>query len=161
MPQGVAMGESGRTRQALGALRGAWELLGVTAEADVRELTQAYRRVARDLHPDLSSDPEATQQFQALLTAYHLALEAALRDKAPATDLASAVNDSGPRHEPNADIGASPPTRDRVTLGTDAGAQMSARSDGVWVVAGPVHVEPARHPEQHTDTTRDRWEGRP
>jgi DnaJ-like protein len=155
------MGESGRTRQVSEALRGARELLGVTDGADVGELTRAYRRAARDLHPDLSSDPEATQQFQALLTAYQLAVEAALQDTAPATDPDPAVNDSGPRHEPNADIGASPPTRDRVTLGTDAGARMSARGDGVWVVAGPVHVEPARHHDQHTDTTGDRWEGRP
>jgi hypothetical protein len=161
MSREIRMGETGKTRQVLGALRGARELLGVTAGADVGELTRAYRRAARDLHPDLSSDPEATQQFQALLTAYHLALGAALRDQAPATHLGSAVNDAGPRHEPNPDIGASPPTRARVTLGTDAGARMSAHSDGVWVVAGPVHVEPSQQPDRHTDTTRDQREGRP
>jgi len=155
------MGETGKTRQVRGALRGARELLGVTAKADVGELTRAYRRAARGLHPDLSSDPEATQQFQALLTAYQLALQAALQDQAPATDPGSEANGPGPHHEPNPDIGASAPTRARVTLGTDAGARTSAWGDGVWVVAGPVHVEPARHPDLHTDTTRDRWEGRP
>ncbi len=154
------MDEFGKARQVLGALRDARELLGVTAEADAGELTRTFRRAARGLHPDLSSDPEATQQFQTLVAAYHLALDAALQDQAPAADPYSSVNDSGGRPDPNAEVVASPPIRRRVTLRTDPGAPMSVRSDGVWVVAGPVHVEPARHLDIHTDTTRDRWGGR-
>jgi hypothetical protein len=113
------------------ALRGARELLGVTEDADVPDLTRAYRRQALGLHPDRSSDPEATQQFQALHAAYRLALDAALHAPAPAAP-------------PRAHDGPSPHA-----------PRSSAPDDGVWVVAGPVHVQPPRH----TDITSSPREG--
>jgi len=61
----------------LRTVRTARALLGVTADADAPELTRAYWRQARRLHPDLSTDPDATEQFRSLHAAYRLALQAA------------------------------------------------------------------------------------
>src|SRR5690242_15131791 len=66
------------------AVHGAHEVLGVGLDADATELTRAYWRQARRLHPDLSSDPRANEQFRALHAAYQLALQAALRPRPPA-----------------------------------------------------------------------------
>lgn len=119
----------------VGALRSARELLGVTADAEVRDVTRAYRRRARGLHPDRSADPEATQQFQALHAAYRLALAAALASTPPGT----------------------PPGTSRGTPPDTAQATDAPADDGVWVVAGPVHVQPPRH----APTSRSPSEGRP
>jgi len=49
-------------------------LLGLTAQASAREVTQAYRRLAKTTHPDIAAprDPGATRRFAALTEAYHL-----------------------------------------------------------------------------------------
>lgn len=154
----------------VGALRGARELLGVTADAEVRDLRRAYRRRARGLHPDRSADPEATQQFQALHAAYRLALAAALASTppgtppgtapgtAPATDPPAARGSSRP-----ASVPTSGPRRVRLRAGGSAAGPdafdgvTGAADDGVWVVAGPVHVQPPRH----APMSRNPAEGRP
>ena len=102
------------------AERTARELLGVTADAQASELTRAYRRQARNLHPDLSRDPAATERFRALRAAYELALRAAL---------------------------ASQPHREDPRPATAPGTRQASPGHGVWVVAGPVHVDPPRRPD--------------
>ena len=54
-------------------------LLGVSPRATPAELLRAYRRRARDLHPDVRpDDPEASRRFQELSAAYEaLARQAA------------------------------------------------------------------------------------
>ena len=49
-------------------------MLGLTARASAREVTQAYRRLAKATHPDIAgpSDHDATRRFAALTEAYHL-----------------------------------------------------------------------------------------
>jgi len=46
------------------------QLLGVTPEASPGEVTRAYRRLARQIHPDVTDDPAAAEQFRALTAAY-------------------------------------------------------------------------------------------
>jgi hypothetical protein len=143
----------------MGVLHSAWALLGVTDDADVPELTRAYRRRARGLHPDRSSDPQATQQFQALHTAYRLALDAAIHTSAPAADSSRRRDGSWPaapeasmtaRGMASSGVGASPDHRSSV------GRATQGPDDGVWVVAGPVVVRPPAP----TDVTRNHGEGR-
>ena len=49
-----------------------YEMLGVAREATPEEIKQAYRRLARDLHPDVNPDPAAQEQFKAVTAAYEV-----------------------------------------------------------------------------------------
>ena len=59
---------SGLTRSA------ALAMLGLSARASAREVTQAYRRLAKTTHPDIAGprDHDAARRFAALTEAYHL-----------------------------------------------------------------------------------------
>ncbi|GMH37574.1 hypothetical protein BSKO_05447 [Bryopsis sp. KO-2023] len=50
--------------------RNFYDVLGVSPNADTRELKAAYYRLAKKLHPDNSKDPEALEKFQELQKAY-------------------------------------------------------------------------------------------
>ena len=41
-----------------------YELLGVSPEATTEEIDTAYRQTVKETHPDVSDDPDATEQFQ-------------------------------------------------------------------------------------------------
>lgn len=151
------------------ALHSARALLEVSADADVAELARAYWRQARRMHPDLSTDPQATQQFQALNDAYRLILDAA-----PAA-IRSPTQPSHESHEHGDPTEPKEPTepmraagRPGMTVGTTrVDRNPSSRgwtipttpglNEGVWVVAGPVHVLPPPRP----DTAKNPQEGRP
>src|SRR4029450_3595984 len=45
-------------------------VLGLSREASDSEIKRAYRRLARDLHPDVNPDPEAKERFQEVTRAY-------------------------------------------------------------------------------------------
>src|SRR3954447_2752644 len=45
-------------------------LLGVTRDASDSDIKRAYRRLARDLHPDVNPDPGAKERFQEVTRAY-------------------------------------------------------------------------------------------
>lgn len=49
-----------------------YQLLGVTPDASAREIKSAYRRLAREWHPDVSSSPEATTRFAEINEAYQI-----------------------------------------------------------------------------------------
>src|SRR3954470_20773405 len=45
-------------------------LLGVTRDASDSDIKRAYRRLARDLHPDVNPDARAKERFQEVTRAY-------------------------------------------------------------------------------------------
>jgi molecular chaperone DnaJ len=50
-----------------------YELLGVTHDAGEDQIKKAFRRLARELHPDVnSSDPEAEEKFKEAAEAYEV-----------------------------------------------------------------------------------------
>jgi hypothetical protein len=49
-----------------------YDLLGVDPDADDAELKQAYRRLAREYHPDVNDDPRAHAQFKTVRRAYEV-----------------------------------------------------------------------------------------
>ena len=49
-----------------------YEVLGVSREATPDEIKKSYRRLARDLHPDVNPSPEAEEQFKLVTHAYEV-----------------------------------------------------------------------------------------
>jgi len=49
-----------------------YELLGVARNADDTEIKQAFRRLARELHPDVSDAPNAEARFKEVVEAYEV-----------------------------------------------------------------------------------------
>lgn len=47
-----------------------YQILEVSRDASVDEIKQAFRRLARRFHPDVSDDPEAEERFKCLSEAY-------------------------------------------------------------------------------------------
>src|SRR6185369_10127507 len=53
--------------------------LGVSSEASADEIKRAYRKLARDLHPDTNSDPSAAERFKAVSEAHSVLADPAKR----------------------------------------------------------------------------------
>jgi molecular chaperone DnaJ len=49
-----------------------YELLGVSRTADETEIKQAFRKLARELHPDVSDAPDAEARFKEVVEAYEV-----------------------------------------------------------------------------------------
>ncbi|WP_435771097.1 molecular chaperone DnaJ [Nocardioides sp. SYSU DS0651] len=49
-----------------------YELLGVDRDADADAIKKAYRRLARQLHPDVNPDPESQERFKQVSAAYEV-----------------------------------------------------------------------------------------
>lgn len=47
-----------------------YDVLGVSRDADADEITRAFRSLAREIHPDISSSPEADEHFTEVAEAY-------------------------------------------------------------------------------------------
>lgn len=49
-----------------------YRILGVSRKATDREIKSAYRNLARQLHPDVSTSPDANDRFTEINNAYHI-----------------------------------------------------------------------------------------
>ncbi len=49
-----------------------YDLLGVARDADADTIKKAYRRLARELHPDVNPDPETQERFKEISAAYEV-----------------------------------------------------------------------------------------
>ena len=56
-----------------------YDILHIPYHASTQEIHDAYRSLAKKLHPDVSSDPNAEEQFKALNEAYHVLKNAKTR----------------------------------------------------------------------------------
>lgn len=56
-----------------------YALLGVSREATPEEMKKAYRRLARQLHPDVNDAPDAEERFKEVTTAYEVLSDAQKR----------------------------------------------------------------------------------
>src|SRR5947208_5702027 len=58
-----------------------YQTLGVTRTASEKELKSAYRRLARQYHPDVNKDPKATERFKLINEAYEVLSDPKKRSK--------------------------------------------------------------------------------
>jgi curved DNA-binding protein len=58
-----------------------YEVLGVSRDADAEELQQAFRRLARENHPDVNRDPGAEERFKEINDAYQALSDPELRKR--------------------------------------------------------------------------------
>ncbi len=109
--------------------RDAYEILGVSRDADPSEIQRAYRKRARTLHPDVNKDPGAEESFKELSEAYDV-----LSDP----DQRARYDAFGPdfrRVGPDVDPDAFRRAREYAGAGAGAGAGGGGRSSG-WGGAG-------------------------
>src|SRR5919205_1422284 len=57
-----------------------YELLGVPRTADDAEIKKAFRRLARELHPDVSDAPDAEERFREVVEAYEVLSKSETRE---------------------------------------------------------------------------------
>jgi molecular chaperone DnaJ len=57
-----------------------YDVLGVSRTADEREIKRAFRRLARELHPDVSEAPDAERSFREVVEAYEVLSKPETRD---------------------------------------------------------------------------------
>ncbi|MGH9217581.1 MAG: molecular chaperone DnaJ [Acidimicrobiales bacterium] len=57
-----------------------YEVLGVTRDASTDEIKRAYRRLARQLHPDVNPDPATQERFKKVTNAYEVLTDPGKRE---------------------------------------------------------------------------------
>src|ERR671929_1693511 len=68
-------------------------VLGVARDASDSDIKRAYRKLARDLHPDVNPDPGAKERFQEITRAYEALTDP---DKRRIVDLGGDPFDTSP-----------------------------------------------------------------
>jgi molecular chaperone DnaJ len=56
----------------MAGVRDLYDILGVARTATQEEIKKAYRRLARELHPDVSEDPSTEERFKEVTAAYEI-----------------------------------------------------------------------------------------
>src|SRR5918994_970806 len=82
----------------MATVRDLYEILGVGRDASTEDIRTAYRRLAREFHPDVNGDPAAEQRFKEVAGAYEILSDA---DKRARYD---AYGHGGPMEAPFGDI---------------------------------------------------------
>src|SRR5918999_4295034 len=62
------------------AERDYYEILGVPRTAGDGEIKKAFRRLAREVHPDISDAPDAEERFRAVAEAYEVLSKSETRE---------------------------------------------------------------------------------
>ena len=58
-----------------------YEVLGVSRDADIQQIKKAYRKLAREHHPDVNeNDPESEEKFKEATEAYEILCDSEKRD---------------------------------------------------------------------------------
>jgi curved DNA-binding protein CbpA len=113
--------------------RDPYQALGLGADASPADISRAYRRLARALHPDSQpGDDAAGDQFRAVSDAYEVLSDPARRTD---WDRRHPRPASGPRRAPG-----SASRRPQIGPLSPAAANHPHPRPALW--AGPVHVEP-------------------
>jgi curved DNA-binding protein len=58
-----------------------YDILGISRDATADQIQQAFRTLARKLHPDVNKDPAAEERFKEINEAYHVLSDPAMRKK--------------------------------------------------------------------------------
>ncbi len=105
-----------------------YEILGVGRNASQDEIQRAYRKLAREYHPDVNADPAAEERFKDVSEAYSVLSDPATRRRYDAF---------GPdfRQVPE-DVDADSWRRSRARAGAGAGARRGAGAGGTRAGAG-------------------------
>lgn len=82
----------------MAAVRDLYEILGVSTDASSQEIKAAYRRLARELHPDVNGDPSDQERFKEITGAYEILSDPAKRQRY------DAFGSAGPQGAPFSDI---------------------------------------------------------
>ncbi|MCW3493318.1 DnaJ C-terminal domain-containing protein [Microbacterium sp. SSM24] len=102
--------------------RDAYQVLGVSRDADQSEIQRAYRRLARKLHPDVNKDPGAEDKFKELSEAYDVLSDPDQRER---------YDTFGPDfRRVAADVDPGAFRRSRAYAGADAGGGRSSDRSG-------------------------------
>ena len=56
----------------MSTVRDLYEVLGIAREATDDDIKKAYRRLARELHPDVNADPRSEERFKEVAGAYEI-----------------------------------------------------------------------------------------
>ena len=111
-----------------------YEVLGVRRDAEADEIKKAFRRLARELHPDVNEhDPDAEEKFKEAATAYEVLTDAdrrALYDRYGEEGLRSF-------HDSIEDIAVLPEAPHRIARGLH---ELCEREDVLVVRIAPVQV---------------------
>jgi molecular chaperone DnaJ len=83
----------------MAAVRDLYEVLGVPRDASQEDIKKAYRRLAREHHPDVNNDPQAEERFKEVSGAYEILSDP---DKRARYDAFGATG--GPQGSPFTDI---------------------------------------------------------
>jgi molecular chaperone DnaJ len=78
--------------------RDLYDVLGVTRDASDEDIRRAYRRLARELHPDVNGDPAAEEHFKEIAGAYEILSDPERRARY------DAFGTAGPGGQPFGDI---------------------------------------------------------